>query len=309
MKLIRRSTWLDLAIDLKSSVIHAIWRRVVATMIFAFIIAIAYHKGFPVNQPTLAGLIPGVVLGLLLVFRTNTAYERFWEGCKIWYNLLSASRILCRNIWVIVPVNNPKDLRSKISTIRLVGLLIITIKLHLRNQSIDDDTVKQIITEEQYWELRQANNVPAKIINWMAEYFGQLYDERANANNTICNRSFIELNRSLDQITMLVGDCQLILDTPLPRAYSIHLKHLLLLYCFALPFQFIQPLDWFTVPTVGIISFALLGIEDIGVEIENPFGHDRNDLPLDRFSQELRAEIETEWINNELNSLITIDDI
>ncbi|YAG15947.1 hypothetical protein NSTC745_05313 [Nostoc sp. DSM 114161] len=57
MKLIRRSTWLDLAIDLRSSVISAIWRRVLATMIFAFIIAIAYHKGFAVNQPTLAGLI------------------------------------------------------------------------------------------------------------------------------------------------------------------------------------------------------------------------------------------------------------
>lgn len=306
MKLIRKSTWLDLAIDLRSSVIRAIWRRVLATMIFAFLITIAYHKGFAVNQPTLAGLIPGVVLGLLLVFRTNTAYERFWEGCKIWYNLLSASRILCRNIWVIVPVNNTEDLRSKISNIRLVGLLIIAIKLHLRNQIIDEDTAKQIInqeiiTQEQYWQLKQANNLPARIVNWLAEYFGQLFDERADKRNIICNRSFIELNRSLDQITMLIGDCQRILDTPLPRPYSIHLKHLLLLYCFALPFQFVQPLDWFTIPIVGIISFALLGIEDIGVEIENPFGYDLNDLPLDRFCQELQAEIEIEWINCEPN--------
>ncbi|MGF1938906.1 MAG: bestrophin family protein [Nostoc sp. ChiQUE02] len=301
MKLIRRSTWLDLAIDLRSSVIHAIWRRVLATMIFALIIAIAYHKGFAVNQPTLAGLIPGVVLGLLLVFRTNTAYERFWEGCKIWYNLLSASRILCRNIWVIVPVNNPEHLRRKISNIRLVGLLIIAIKSHLRNQNIDDATFQEIITQEQRRQLKVVNNIPLKIINLIAEYFGQLFDERADISNMICNRSFIELNRSLDQITMLIGDCQRILDTPLPRSYSIHLKHLLLLYCFALPFQFVQALDWFTIPTVGIISFALLGIEDIGVEIENPFGYDINDLPLDRFCQELQAEIETEWINCEPN--------
>jgi len=77
VKLIKRSTRLDLAIDLRSSVIRAIWRRVVATMIFAFLIAIAYHNGFAVNQPILASLIPGIVLGLLLVFRTNTAYDRF----------------------------------------------------------------------------------------------------------------------------------------------------------------------------------------------------------------------------------------
>ena len=70
-----------------------------------------------------------------------------------------------------------------------------------------------------------------------------------------------------------------------------------MLYCFALPFQFVKELDWFTIPVVGIISFALLGIEDIGVEIENPFGYDRNDLPLDQFCQQLQAEIETEWVN------------
>jgi putative membrane protein len=293
-----KSTWLQLAIDLRNSVIRSIWRRVIATMIFSLIIVIAYHQGFAVNQPTLAGLIPGVVLGLLLVFRTNTAYERFWEGCKIWYNLVSASRILCRNIWVIVPVNKPEDLKLKISTIRLVGLLIIAIKLNLRNEDVDD--LKEIITQDQYWQLKTVNNIPVRIINWIAEYFGKLYNEKYDMANIIVNRSFIELNRSLDQITLLIGDSQRLLDTPLPKAYAIHLKHLLLLYCFALPFQFVQPLDWLTIPTVGIISFALLGIEDIGEEIENPFGYDRNDLPLDRFCQELQAEIESEWVNFEL---------
>lgn len=304
MKVIRRSTWLDLAIDLRSSVIRAIWRRVLATMIFALIIAIAYHEGLAVNQPTLAGLIPGVVLGLLLVFRTNTAYERFWEGCKIWYNLLSASRILCRNIWTIVLVKNPEDLRLKIFNIRLVGMLILAIKLHLRDEKIDYAFEKNL-PENQYWKLTQVTNRPIRIINWLAEYFGHLY----HVQKVIPYRLFVELNRSLDQITMLFSGCERILNTPLPRPYSIHLKHLLLLYCFALPFQFVQALDWFTIPTVGIISFALLGIEDIGVEIENPFGYDINDLPLDRFSQELQAEIETEWINCEPNLSATTGDI
>lgn len=302
MKFMKTSTWLNLAIDLRSSVIIAIWRRVLATMIFASLIVIAYHKGFPVNQPTLAALIPGIVLGLLLVFRTNTAYERYWEGCKIWYNLLSASRILCRNIWVIIPVNKPEDLKLKISTLRLVGLLIISIKLNLRNQDVDD--LKEIITQVQYLQFKKVNNIPVRIINWIAEYFGNLYNERYDQANTICNRSFIELNRSLDQITMLIGDSQRILDTPLPKAYSIHLRHLLLIYCFALPFQFVQPLDWLTIPSVGIISFALLGIEDIGEEIENPFGYDRNDLPLDKFCQDLQAEIESEWIDSEIKDSV-----
>jgi len=181
-------------------------------------------------------------------------------------------------------------------------LLIINIKLSLRNESIDEDPVgklmNQVITQDRYCKLKGVNNIPVIIIKWIAEYFGELYNERYDKANIICNGSFRELNRYLDQITMLFGDCQRILNTPLPRAYSIHLKHLLLLYCLALPFQFVQQLDWFTIPTVGIISFALLGIEQIGEEIENPFGYDLNDLPLDKFCQELQAEIETELINS-----------
>ncbi len=297
MKLIRKSVWLELAIDLRSSVISSIWRRVLATMLFAFLITIAYKKGLAVNQPILATLIPGVVLGLLLVFRTNTAYERFWEGCRLWHKLINVSRILCRNIWTIVRTNNHEDLITKISKTRLVGILIIAIKLHLRNEDMSYDKFDYIITEDEYLELKETQNKPVRIIKWLAEYFSHIYHDQKVINY----RLFIELNRSLDEITMLFSGCQQILDTPIPRPYSIHLRHLLLLYCFALPFQFVEQLNWLTIPAVGIVSFALLGIEDIGEEIENPFGYDHNDLPLDRFCQELQAEIETEWVNDEPN--------
>ncbi len=293
---IKNSTWLQLAIDLRSSVIQEIWRRVLATMIFALLITIAYYQKFSVNQPILASLIPGVVLGLLLVFRTNTAYDRFWEGCKLWHDLINAARILCRNIWTIVITNNQEDLSKKIFHLRLVGLLIVSIKHHLRNENLEQK-MEPFLTEKQYLELKKVKNKPVRIMNWFADYFSELY----HIQKVIPYRLFVELNRSLDQITMIFSSCERISNTPLPRPYSIHLKHLLLLYCFALPFQFVAELHWFTIPVVGIISFTLLGIEDIGVEIENPFGYDRNDLPLDKFCQQVQAEIETEWVNWELS--------
>jgi putative membrane protein len=296
MFLVKKSMWLQLAIDLRSSVIYAIWRRVLVTMLFALLITIAYQQGYSVNQPILAGLIPGVVLGLLLVFRTNTAYDRFWEGCKLWYDSINASRILCRNIWTIVLVKTPEDVSRKIFHLRLVGILIVTIKLHLRNENLDNKLAK-FMTEEQYLELKEVNNKPVRIMNWFADYFSEIY----HLQKIISYRLFVELNRFLDQISMIFSGCERILNTPLPRPYSIHLKHLLLLYCFALPFQFVKELHWFIIPVVGIISFALLGIEDIGVEIENPFGYDRNDLPLEQFSQQFQAEIETEWVNFEIS--------
>ncbi|NET15127.1 MAG: hypothetical protein F6K08_21000, partial [Okeania sp. SIO1H6] len=86
--------------------------------------------------------------------------------------------------------------------------------------------------------------------------------------------------------------CERIVNTPIPLAYAIHLKHLLFLYCFALPFQLVAELSWITIPATGVISFALLGIEAIGLEIENPFGYDPNDLPLDNMCNRLLWDIE-----------------
>ncbi len=85
--------------------------------------------------------------------------------------------------------------------------------------------------------------------------------------------------------------CDRIASTPLPKAYSIHLKHLLLIYCLSVPFTFVEELNWLTVPAVGVITFSLLGIEEIGLEIENPFGNDPNDLPLEKFCYILQSDI------------------
>jgi putative membrane protein len=74
--------------------------------------------------------------------------------------------------------------------------------------------------------------------------------------------------------------CERILNTPMPLAYAIHLKQLMLIYCISLPFQIVNKLTWWTGPSVALISFTLLGIEGIAIEIENPFGQDSNDLPL-----------------------------
>jgi putative membrane protein len=89
----------------------------------------------------------------------------------------------------------------------------------------------------------------------------------------------------------VLGGCERILKTPIPLAYAIHLKQLLLLYCLALPFQMVNDLAWGTGPVVALISFTLFGIEEIGIEIENPFEHDTNDLPLDSICATMQRNI------------------
>jgi predicted membrane chloride channel (bestrophin family) len=96
----------------------------------------------------------------------------------------------------------------------------------------------------------------------------------------------------LSILTECLGAFERILYTPIPKAYTIHLKQSIFLYILTLPFTFVKELQWFVIPIVGLVSFTLLGIEGIGSEIENPFGYDDNDLPLNQYCEELKKEVE-----------------
>jgi putative membrane protein len=100
------------------------------------------------------------------------------------------------------------------------------------------------------------------------------------------------MNDLLNSLVEALTGCERILRTPIPLAYAIHLKQLLLIYCLSLPFQLVDDLHWWTAAVVALISFTLLGIEAIGIEIENPFGHDPNDLPLDEICTTMLTHLE-----------------
>jgi predicted membrane chloride channel (bestrophin family) len=97
---------------------------------------------------------------------------------------------------------------------------------------------------------------------------------------------------SVTSLVDILTNLDRILTTKTPLAYAIHLKQILLLYTIFLPMQIMDGLGWFTIPTIAIAVFTLFGIENIGLEIENPFGYDANDLPLDKFCQTLHREID-----------------
>jgi putative membrane protein len=90
----------------------------------------------------------------------------------------------------------------------------------------------------------------------------------------------VALDQNVQQLIDALGGCERIRKTPLPYAYVVHLRRALVLYCFTLPFALVEAFAWITVPVVALVAYAYFGIEEIGVEIEGPFGHDENDLPL-----------------------------
>lgn len=284
--------------DLKGSVIFTIWQKVLATIVFAIIITSLFQHGFTgLSQPSFASLIPGIVLGLLLVFRTNTAYERFWEGRKMVGGIIDIVRTLSRQLWVAIPVNSKLEQEEKYSAMQLVLAFFVASKLHLRREPANEE-VKSLVSAKQYTELQQISNMPLKIAEWIGAYVEDVHDRKH-----LTDTQLLACNGLIDKMVEYLGSCERILNTPMPLAYSVHLNHLLFLYCLAVPFQLVKDLGWWTIPAAGIISFALLGIEAIGIEIENPFGYDVNDIPLDKLSRGLLDEM------NELMSFSRTKDL
>lgn len=278
--------WFKIAFQLKGSVIPAIFNRVILCGFFGVFISILYYYKLPVSYPIFGTVIPSIVLGLLLVFRTNTANERFWEGRKCWGTLVNNVRNLARQIWVCVIEKQPEDRQEKILALRLLVAFAVATKLHLRGEPVNSE-LTELMSHHRYFKLKAMNNPPLEVAFWIGDYLQQQYNRHCLNSYQLATMQDL-LNSMVDTL----GGCERILKTPMPLAYAIHLKQLLLIYCLLLPFQMVHSLGLWTGAIVALISFTLFGIEEIGIEIENPFGYDANDLPLDTICNTMKLNVE-----------------
>lgn len=131
-------------------------------------------------------------------------------------------------------------------------------------------------------------NLPLEILSNLSAYMKHIYD-----NGTF--KVSIYQTQSLNAVTtmndVLTGTDR-ILNTPLPIAYSIAIGQITWVYILLLPFQLYKSLGWVTIPASIFAAYIILGIALIGREIENPFGDDVNDLPLDTFCEQIRKDVE-----------------
>jgi ion channel-forming bestrophin family protein len=283
---LEQTNWFKVALRVEGSVIPTILNRVLWCGAFGLFISVLSFYKIPVGAKVLGGVVPSIVLGLLLVFRTNTAYERFWEGRKAWGSIVNNIRNLSRLIWVAIVEIEPIHRQEKEQVLKLLVAFAIATKLHLRSQAVDD-RLAELLSPLQFNKLQTMSNPPLEIVFWISDYLQAKHEQ-----GQISLYQMNELQSILNILVDMLGACERILRTPIPLAYVIHLKQLLLIYCLLLPFQFVDELRWWTAPAVALVSFTLFGIEAIGVEIENPFGTDPNDLPLDTICNTISRNID-----------------
>lgn len=291
----KRKSWFRALFHLNPVIMVEVGEKAFFFGMISFFVCIAKHYGFQISEPALTSLIPTIVLSLLLVFRTNSANDRFWEGRKLWGRIVNNLRNLAWQIWVNIQEKTIDDREKKIQYLKLLTVFAIVTKNHLRGE-LREEEIQPLVSNFHYHQLKTSQHLPLQVASYLGEYLQQQY--QAQNLNPYQLTAMQELVNSLMD---MVGGCERILKTPIPFSYSIHLRQLLFFYCFLLPFQSIESLEWGTIPFVTIVAYMLYGVEAIALEIENPFGTDKNDLPLDQICQTVNQNIQDFILNQNRN--------
>jgi putative membrane protein len=284
--------WLQVTLRLERSLIPVIFPWVLFCGVYGFLVSILYYFGLPVAFSEKSGVLTNAVLSfnigftLLLVFRTNTAHARFWEGRQLWGALVNTVRNVTQGIYIVVKEKLPQDRVEKEAILRLVVAFTISMKLHLRAEPLDAQ-LASLMSEIQYFKLKETNHPTLQIAFWIRDYLQYQHDR-----NCLNIYQLTNLHNSLDDMIDNLGGCERILKTPLPLIYTIKLRELLIIFCLILPLEIVRNLTWWTGIIMAFVSFTLLSIEQIGAEIEEPFGHDPNDLPLDGICNTMLRNVE-----------------
>jgi putative membrane protein len=219
----------------------------------------------------------GFVISLLLAYRTNTAYERWWEGRKLWGSLVNNSRNLAIKLNSILEVKEDKHF-FKIMIPQYARVLAN----YLRNEE-----VSLLLYENTNLNITKSKHAPNQVANYIFEKINILYKNKKidGAQLQIINQEFMTL-------TDVCGACERIKNTPIPYSYSAFIKKFIFIYIMTLPYSYVFSLGYFAVPVVVFIFYVLASLELIAEEIEDPFGIDSNDLPILKIAFNIKKSIE-----------------
>ena len=215
---------------------------------------------------SLHGLL-GLVLGMLLVFRTNTAYDRWWEGRKLWGQLINESR----NLAIKIQTGVAAPAEEKLAVGRRLVDFAEALRDHLRTSSnaVPGPNVPVRLAEEIYTQLtrwRAQGVIDTLQLRWLDPHAAALMD--------IC------------------GACERIRRTPLAVSYRIFVRQLIAVYLLTLPWGLVEDFGWWSIPIFMLIDYFMIGVETIASDIEEPFGTDHDDLKLDDYCRTIDRSME-----------------
>lgn len=273
--------WTDHLLDIKGSVARGIVVRVLLVTGWSATVAFFHHYIYPVGVPSTVHALVGVAVGLLLVIRTNASYERFWEGRRMWGGIVNESRNLARASTAFLRGQTAllEPIITWTASFAYASMYSLRGKRNL-------GPVASRLPAREVERVLAAKHVPTAAALRVSSLLAE-----ARAAGHLSDYVAVAIDANIQQLIDYLGACERIHKTPLPFAYVVHIRRALILYCFTLPFALIETYGWSTVVDTLIITFILFGIEEIGVEIEDPFGGDDNDLPLEQICATIERDL------------------
>ncbi|TCR81502.1 bestrophin family protein [Rhizobium sp. BK376] len=253
--------------------------RILPQIIVIFLLSLAIVAGHEERPGVILSLnsgpfaLLGIALSIFLGFRNNACYDRWWEARKDWGQLIFIARGFARQT-LLLETSGEAGIAARQGLLRLTIAFSHALVCHLRPGG-NDDKVARHLDEGTFGLYRAARNPPDLLLRLMSADLARL-----KADNRISDIQYQLLDASVGQIGAVQAACERIRSTPLPFGYTLLLHRTAYLFCFLLPFGFVDSLGWGTPFVTALVAYTFFGLDALGDELEDPFGNQLNALPI-----------------------------
>ena len=282
----------------RGTTVRQTWPQLLITLVVALGVTLIHQRGgdpdMRLDLTPLPFQLIGLALSSFLAFHTNAAYDRWWEGRKLWGGVVNITRSIVRQMQTFARDAGDPDQPAASEAVRTVTLRTIAwthaLNRHLRPGDSWDRGLAEVLRgnlpDGEIDALRASSNPPIEILRQTGQVIRSAY-----AAGQLSNYELVKLEDSLERMTDLQGGCERIRNTPLPWGYAFLLSRLVFYYCLALPLGIVATIGWMTPVVTLAIAVALFGLNEIAGDIADPFADCPNSLPMDALATTIETNL------------------
>lgn len=287
-----RPSGLKLFLLARGSVLSRILPTLIVNIFIATLVTWSHGDLFQlkITLTTIPFTLIGLPIAIFLGFRNNAAYDRFCEGRKLWGELVLRSRNFARQCQSLIDFPQAASATNGLEDIRVrmiyrTSAFAYTLRDLLRDQT-DAPQLSYLLQDSEREQLRTASNKPQTLIMNMGADLRQLLQAKR-----IDPCLAVSMDNTLSAMTAAAASCERIRNTPIPFSYTLLLHRTAYIYCFLLPFGLVDSIGFMTPFVVAVVAYTFFGLDALGDEIEEPFGLEANDLPLDAICRAVEIDM------------------
>ena len=270
-------------------ILGKIRKELIFVSLYSILVALMYNNfhftriSIPIAIPT----ILGTVISLLLAFKSNQAYDRWWEARIVWGAIVNDSRSLLRQVVAFYKdpdfsdeANNYKERFAKRQAAWCFSLA---------NRLRGKDSVKpakEFLEDDEFQKIKRHKHVPnALLLLHSRELIKAMENGRLNTFQQV------EIDNTLTRLCDSMGKAERIKNTIFPTTYSMYIRFTLCLFVILLPFGMVNDLGWLVVPVTTTIGAAFFLIEKMAIHLQDPFENRPTDTPMTVISNNILKDL------------------